>query len=131
MRIIKFRGKKIDNGEWLYGYYFKYGDTHNIVPDRYSSKPFGYFYVHPETVGQFTGLNDKNGKEIYEGDICKLNFNYSNDKIGTVYFEYGCFFVDDKHPSGNLPLRSFRESKDNIIEIIGNIHDNPSLLTNK
>ncbi|WP_101690711.1 YopX family protein [Dysgonomonas massiliensis] len=134
MREIKFRGKS-KNGVWVYGSLIKMIriniETHIL--------PFTGVYddskildlsikVVPQTTGQFTELKDINGIEIYEGDICKIYFNYCSDKIGVVYFENGCFYVDDKHPSGNLPLKSFREGEDNTLEVIGNIHDNPELL---
>jgi len=77
---------------------------------------------------QFTGLEDKNGKEIYEGDIVNAQYNISSFfKKVCVYFENGCFYVDDKNPKQNLSIGYFfREKKE--IEVIGNLYENPELL---
>jgi uncharacterized phage protein (TIGR01671 family) len=77
---------------------------------------------------QFTSLHDKNGKEIFEGDIVNAQYNISSFfKKVCVYFENGCFYVDDKNPKQNLSIGYFfREKKE--IEVIGNIYQNPELL---
>ena len=131
MREILFRGKRIDNGEWVEGNLF--------VPDKVDfRKPpteilMGIdtvricYEVDPETVGQYTGLKDKNGKRVFEGDICQhektgrtISVSWHGTMAGYVWskriedshlFDFGELFrVHDKYA------------------VIGNIHDNPELL---
>ena len=121
MRIIKFRGKRIDNGEWVYGYFTvsafcSEGTYWTIQPTpRISHK------VERETVGQFTGLHDKNGKEIYEGDILEDTLGR---KILVEYYKDG-FWLNASLEGAEWCLRQVNSSS----KIIGNIYENPELLT--
>ena len=133
MREILFRGKRSDNGEWVDGNLF--------IPDKEDTPTqicIGTniiritFDVVPETVGQFTGLTDKNGKKIFEGDICRFREWSKGDMcwIGKVHYEYQQFVISgDKNKECESPftLVMSRFIPENI-EIIGNIHDNPELL---
>ena len=125
MRAIKFRGKDLKTGEWVYG------DLHTLCDEPHIHTEPTHFpyagkrsFIDPETVGQFTSLFDKNKKEIYEGDILRIN----DDEKGTieVRFVRGVFAflwngdLDDELPI-NAPTHEWAE-------IIGNIHDNPELL---
>ena len=124
MRTIKFRGKTQD-GEWVYGYYLPsiYEDVDIItVLEDFNLNQKNYA-VLKDTVGQFTGLTDKNGKEIYEGDIAT-----DGKYIYTVEFSmWSCAFVWDKHGSQNN--FHFEKGDKQEMELIGNIYDNPELRT--
>ena len=144
MREIMFRGK-VDSSEiealeecgiphtngWIYGAYVHddycpYIISHNVV------ESFGEYFcpewwwpVLPESVGQFTGMRDKNGKEIFEGDILLYSNNVLKDVVRPVVYKWGGFGIEGVLPGthiyfGNLP--------DEDIKVIGNIHDNPELL---
>ena len=135
MRTIKLRAKRLDNGEWLYGYYHKrVGGVECIIemkPNKYGKVEYIVNQVDPNTVGQFTGLIDKNGKEIYEGDIVKTILHdsrrqmffkviYAMDYCGFELQEYGRY-------SGGY-LWNFDDFDEGSLIIIGNIHDNPELI---
>lgn len=128
MRTIKFRGKSIDGKEWLYGDLLSSADKKRfaiLVDDKES---YDECEVDPETVGQFTGLMDKNGKAIYEGDIVK----WSNGMLYAVKFLDGMFYASVEECNegifGGFPLHRLIEYEDGRCEIVGNIHDNTELL---
>ena len=116
MKEILFRGKRVATATFVYGFYSVFDNrNHSIVNDN------GHFWVIPETVGQFTGLTDKNGTKIFEGDILR----YGNRK-GYVNYGMGCFNVHDSEQKNNPAIDVIMDQHD--IEVIGNIHDNPELL---
>lgn len=122
MREILFRGKDVHTGNWVEGWYEKscFGRwplLHSIIPAQDAEE--GHLHhvpVYPESVGQYTGLTDKNGKRIFEGDIV---FVPCLGKSYEVKFVFGQFFVGI-----NCPVAYERHT----CEVIGNIHDNPELL---
>ena len=140
MREILFRGKRIDNGEWVYGN-LNYGTIEiKSIKDSYYISDFDvnpwdkkFYPVIPESVGQFTSLTDKNGKKIFEGDIIKIvpDYDYSDDySISKVYSYNGVFCVDYHGDDFDSTALGFLEDylPDGDFEVIGNIHDNPELL---
>ncbi len=136
-REIKFRGKRLDNGEWMYGNYAKYKDYSDNVHESMIDKD-GYMHdIVPSTVGQYTGLKDKNGNEIWEGDIFKED---SNGIVRSVFRVPGGLAFEDNpvsfgydHRAPVYPYSPIAEMQNaswlsQSCEIIGNIHDNPELL---
>lgn len=149
-REILFRGKRIDNGEWIVGHYIVVDGISYIFPEGYFLN--GIVEVDPSTVGQCTGLIDKNGVKIFEGDIVAwrdenfvLNGHYT---YGFYGYKYGdelivrClksgFMLCKKH-DGMMDIPNANSKIDNyafwnyhrFFEVIGNIHDNPELLEKK
>ena len=144
MREILFRGKRTDNGKW------KCGDL--LSPNEFNAIPHIVYIdylneygdigeistpVIPETVGQYTGLTDKNDKRIFEGDIVK-GIAYSVERIGVIVWideiaSFGVRYFKSQNPttwenSSILRCASMGKTDEFAAEIIGNIHDNPELL---
>lgn len=133
VREIKFRGKRIDTGEWVYGDLLHNVDCIKIREKETDIHSVAKSYiVVPKTVGQFTGLKDKNGKEIYEGDIINMlnNFkavvhngeHHAYCPVDDTWMKSIGFYVRSRKLPG-MPLGPTEE----YAEIIGNIHDNPKL----
>lgn len=127
MRTIKFRGKRLDNKEWIHGYLADKGYINDIDTVDLSS-----IEVSQDTIGEYTGLDDKNGKEIYEGDIVKtplldpifgdvLSDAFDNAPIS---FHNGAFVVAYYEGRHKIYLQDLYDK----VEVIGNIYDNPELL---
>ena len=151
MREILFRGKDPETGTWYEGFYMALSDTtycfrgdydahpdntkHYIVFDRMTDWGLPNQHLRadadPSTVGQYTGLKDKHGKRIFEGDIivCRqpINGNWINEviEIGYVEMKHGAFGLHRKQ-GYYRPFKDWLE--DYEYEVIGNIHDNPELL---
>ena len=120
MREIVFRGKKVNDGMWIQGYLFQCWGRAYILWGMTNDTPTMHD-VKPETVGQFTGLVDKNGKRIFEGDKIKLT-----QGIGTVEWSKTQSRFMIWLPKSNK-FASFLAGIE--YEVIGNIHDNPELPT--
>lgn len=137
-RPIEFRGKRVDNGEWVEGLIQHGFDgdinirTHEVFEDK---EYFTTTLVIPETVGQFTGLTDKNEKKIFEGDkICFIDSEDCSTENGYDWREISLvgeiLWCDERHgwTLSNRESVEMDELEQYEIEVIGNIHDNPELL---
>lgn len=129
MRTIKFRGKTFSN-KWVCGFLHKATGSDFLMIQINSFDSFG---VNPDTVGQFTGLMDKNRNEIYEGDILVWGENGYKGHPLLVIFKHGAFgytYIEDWFHSfaGNTNFTFNPLNTDIRFEVIGNIHDNPELL---
>lgn len=118
-REILFRGKRATNGEWLYG---------DLLQNKCDDTTYAYIRsetvlrVDPSTVGQFTGLRDKNGVRVFEGDI--LRYSFMGKSLWAIVWtaERASFEAHNR----NVALGAFAFT---VGEVIGNVHDNPELLT--
>lgn len=151
MREILFRGKRVDNGEWVEGYLVKCDERFFILPAtqvncwhfgflKKGEYIFGKFVeVIPETVGQYTGLTDKNGVRIFEGDIVKTHYANAqkSDFIEQVVFHNGKFCAYFSNQlckqwvnlyDGIEHLPQEKSVYMDSVEVIGNVHDKPELL---
>lgn len=140
MREILFRGKRVDNGEWVLGYYCPcvFGnfpaEPAIIDADELKNGRWAPVKVLLETVRQYTGLTDKNGKKIFEGDIIK-EWSHWHKNLSATVSDIGCYLVVCDY-LGSLYLKkntscgevSTSLIRTSIVEVIGNIYDNPELL---
>lgn len=135
----KFRGRDAITGNWAYGYYYP-SKGHAIIRNENDAECI----VLKETVGQFTGLLNKNGKEIYEGDIKREEFSIDDERgvderiyylcqwlpqtCSFVWMTFGDTCVDwDENPEEEYPISLQKDEQHKYI-IVGNIHENPKLL---
>lgn len=166
MREIVFRGKRVEDGKWVEGFYSQFHNrpiipepnihqiftllTENDEPIILGNTSIGGLWhtIDPNTLCEFTGLCDKNGKKIFEGDVVKYtrtnmyapSTNFHNQDLVSLHKIYWndekyCFYQDHYTEercigSGGINFEDDR-AEDNIIEIIGNIYDNPELLEGK
>ena len=131
-REIKFRGKSKNSGEWLYGYLFNYElsltavtPCINICIPASLEEVYSDCTVYSDTIGQYTGLRDKDGKEIYEGDIVYIG---SNLKAVVIWFNGSFRFKDELSCKATYFEDIGVVMRDYDVCIIGNIYDNPELL---
>lgn len=145
MRTIKFRAKRVDNGKWAYGGLIQ-ADDYCIIDQRnelyverdYKFRGDTHFFqisgvmCDENTIGQFTGLHDKNGYEIYEGDILECigrrTDNYGQRTQRIVTFDFGGFMLSSTDNYINIPLKAHISNGILGWYVIGNIHDNPEML---
>ena len=128
-RRIKFRGWNNKHNKWLYGYYANSQGFSIIIEENYEECTLEDVLVNKKTVGQYTGLKDSTGKEIYEGDI----LSQGQDLLGVacISMRYG---ISVKKKTTTWSLINFVLDSDfdtsvlSDVEVVGNIHDNPELL---
>lgn len=138
MREILFKAKRKDNGEWIEGYYVYCRKRHYILQVLnkaigFDEREYEWVEVDPDTICQYTGLTDKNGKKIWENDILKCkkyiggNFVDYCIEVGYVEMKHGAFGLHRiKNDAYYRPFKDWLE--DYEYEVVGNIFDNPELL---
>jgi uncharacterized phage protein (TIGR01671 family) len=134
VREILFRGKRKDNnGKWIYGGLLDHwvGSGEELYFVTKSVFP-PFVEMIPETIGQYTGVKDKSGRKIFEGDVVRIVVVYSDCDViytGAIRYERGSFWFSGESASGNgYTTCCWHHVSDSDIEIIGNVHDDPELL---
>lgn len=127
MKEIIFSGKRVDSDEWVYGdLIHRQVWLNQLTIIRISDDGFDHYEeyeVIPETVGQFTGLTDKNGKKIFEGDIIAKGFELYEVRWNPEQVRWGIYL-------GNYEVAGFTKFSEPYFEVIGNVYDNKELLEN-
>ncbi len=131
-REILFRGKSIDIDNWLYGKLFNYGLTapSNVpcicvcVPTSWK-EAYNFYAVHPNTIGQYTGLKDKNGVKIFEGDVVIIGEKL---KAKVIYYDGAFRMQSEFSPTPINTTDMGYMMREFSVRVIGNIHDNPELI---
>ena len=124
MREIIFRGQRPDNGEWVYGFLTKMWGEYHIVDGNNENSAYE---VIPETIGQYTGVIDKNGKKVFEGDVVEYAGSYGE----IVFVERRGAFMSRERDMYCEWLSNLPQYGTGIVEIIGNIYDNKEILEGK
>ena len=129
MREILFRGKRTINGDWVEGNLFipvKHDiPTQILIGTNIYRIPYD---VIPETVGQYTGLTDKNGKKVFEGDIVKWDYPCNSEHFYQVKYDGGCACFTTSRIHNSDVIDCIFDNDGNHCEVIGNIHDNPEMM---
>ncbi len=132
MREYLFRAKRKATNEWVYGYFVKEKDDFRVyVQPKIITSESEYEYVYEDTLGQFTGLTDKNGVKIFEGDVVRISEDYYDGlhySGNEVYYSDGAFCVEYETPEYDVTSIGFLVREGVEVEVIGNIYDNPELI---
>lgn len=131
MREILFRAKRKVTNEWVYGYFVNEYDDFQIYVQPQIITRSGREYVNENTLGQFTGLTDKNGVKIFEGDVVRISEDYYDGlhySGNEVYYSDGAFCVEYETPEYDVTSIGFLVREGVEVEVIGNIYDNPELI---
>lgn len=140
MREILFRGKRLDNGEWVEGFLVQAIGGGFWIDCYHTAHMPTIYFVDPTTVGQYTGMTDKNGVDIFEGDIIRTHYANAHkaDFVEQVVFHNGRFCALFQFPENGKMWSGLADGISHLpqermaymewCEVIGNIHDNPELL---
>nr|DAG38861.1 MAG TPA: YopX protein [Caudoviricetes sp.] len=124
MREILFRGRRVDNGEWAYGFLTRMWGKYHIIDENNENVAYE---IIPGTVGQYTGVIDKNGKKVFEGDVVE----YAGSCGEIVFVERRGAFMSRERDMYCEWLSNLPQYGTGIVEIIGNIYDNKEILEGK